>query len=145
MVAGVLLLIKHKLSILSPAGSDEAPIKTRILPKADSSGEITWVGEGTKTIDVQQMRERRMALGISVDWVRIEKIVKHRNDVEHAFPTVTQAALRTLIADTFVVIRDFLRGVLGVDPFAALGGPTWSMTNQNDLNVLLPSTWQPAA
>ena len=67
-----------------------------------------------------------MALGISVDWSRNEKIVKHRNDVEHAFPTVSQAALRTLVADSFVVIRDFLRDVLGGDPLELLGGPTWS-------------------
>lgn len=126
LVAGILLLIKQKLSELSPAGSDDVLIKQRVLPQDDGAGGITWVGEGTKTVDVQQMKDRCTSLGISVDWVRVERLVKHRNDVEHLFPTISQVALRTFVADVFVVIRDFLRDELGEDPLTVLGGPSWN-------------------
>jgi hypothetical protein len=109
LVAGILLLIKHKLSTLSEPGSDEALIKQRVLPELAGAHEIKWVGEGSKTVDVQQMKERCTSLGIKVDWSRVEKIVRHRNEIEHYFSSVPQGALRALVAESFVVIRDFLR------------------------------------
>lgn len=126
LVAGILLLIKHQLSELSPSGSDEVLIKQRILPKPDGKGGILWLGSGDKTVDVQQMRDRCTSLGITVDWPRVEKIVKHRNEVEHYFSSVTQNTLKSLLADSFVVIRDFLKTQLGEDPLEALGQATWS-------------------
>ena len=126
LVAGLLLLIKHKLADLSPAGSDEVLIKNRVLPQPDGKGGIAWCGDGTKTVDVQQMKERCTSLGVAVDWSRVDKIVKHRNDVEHYFPSITQKALRSLVADSFIVIRDFLKTQLDEDPLTALGQSTWS-------------------
>ena len=49
--AGILLLFKHKLSELSPAGSDEVLIKQKVMPKIDINS-ITWIGEGKQTVDV---------------------------------------------------------------------------------------------
>ncbi len=40
MIAGILLLFKHKLAILSPEDSDEVLIKQQILPKKDSTGKL---------------------------------------------------------------------------------------------------------
>ncbi len=126
LVAGILLLIKHKLVTLSPVGSDEVLIKQRVLPEPDEKGNVVWKGEGRKTVDVQQMQERCRSLGITVDWKRLNKIVEHRNEIEHYFPSLTQAALRTLVADSFILIRDFLRSQLDKDPLTALGTPTWT-------------------
>jgi len=126
LVSGILLLIKHKLVTLSPAGSDEVLIKQRVLPESDGKGGVVWKGEGHKTVDVQQIQERCRSLGITVDWKRVDKIVRHRNEIEHYYPSLTQAALRTLIADSFIIIRDFLRVQLGEDPLTELGTPTWT-------------------
>jgi rubredoxin len=126
LVAGILLLYKHKLSTLSPAGSDEALIKQRVLPVADGAGQVVWRGEGTRTVDVQQIRERCESLGIGIDWKRVERIVKHRNDIEHYFTGLTQDALRSLVADSFVLIRDFVRAQLSEAPLDLLGADTWN-------------------
>ena len=37
--AGILLLFKYKLELLSPPGSDKALIKQRVLPALDDEGE----------------------------------------------------------------------------------------------------------
>jgi hypothetical protein len=127
IVAGILLLYKHKLASLSPLGSDEVLIKQRVIPVSDPTVGVTWRGEGTKTVDVQQIRERCNSLGISADWKRVERIIKHRNDIEHYFSSLTQSALRSLVADAFILIRDFVRVQLGQDPLALLGADTWTV------------------
>ncbi|MEK6766658.1 MAG: hypothetical protein AABY49_10600 [Planctomycetota bacterium] len=126
LVSGILLLIKHKLSTLSPAGTDEALIKQRVLPQLDGSGGVLWKGKGKKTVDVHQMRERCEGLRVSVDWRRVQKVVDHRNEIEHYFPSLNQNALRTLIADSFIIIRDLLRTQLNEDPLTCLGAETWN-------------------
>jgi|GEM_PF-224822 len=126
LVAGTMLLIKHKLASLSPPGTDEALLKERVLPEMDGKGGIKWKGKGRKTVDVQSMEDRCKSLGIDVDWQRVRKIVAHRNDIEHYFPSLTQNALRTLVADSFIIIRDFLRTQLNEDPLIVLGAPTWT-------------------
>ncbi len=74
MYAGILLLFKHKLALLSPAGSDDVLIKKRVSPKLGKAGEIIWAGEGGKTVDVRQIKERFESLGIDTHWDRIKKI-----------------------------------------------------------------------
>ena len=126
IVSGILLLYKHKLADLSPPGSDEALVKQHVLPVANGSAGVTWRGNGTKTVNVQQIRERFGSLGISVDWKRLDRIVKRRNEIEHYFSSLTQSALESLVSDAFILIRDFVRVQLGQDPLALLGADTWS-------------------
>lgn len=126
LVAGILLLIKHRLAQLSPAGTDDALIKQQVLPIPDGAGGVTWKGKGSKTVDVQQMEDRCTSLGVKVDWKLVQRVVRQRNDIEHYFTTLNQAALRSLLADSFIVIRDFLRTELGLEPLAELGADTWS-------------------
>src|SRR5436190_1650324 len=66
--SGILLLYKEKLSILSPADSDNALIKKVIIPTKSATGEIKWVGRGKTTVDVAGIRERFDSLGIHTDW-----------------------------------------------------------------------------
>lgn len=125
--AGILLLFKHKLSQLSPSGSDEALIKQQVLPVLGEGAELEWMGKGKKTVDVHGIRERFMSLKIDVDWKRIEKINDFRNDIEHYFSDQKQEAIRSLISDSFVVINDFIRKHLDADPKELLGDKAWAV------------------
>src|SRR5437879_4668648 len=68
--AGILLLYKEALRRQSPAGSRDALMLARIVPSKDSNGNIVFIGEGKKTADTQQIRERFETLGIKTDWKR---------------------------------------------------------------------------
>ena len=114
--AGILLLFKHKLSLLSPDGTDESLIKQRVLPTKDVDGNIKWEGKGKKTVDVQQISERLESLGIDVDWKRVNEINKFRNDIEHYYSNLSDKAVQALISNSFIVIRDFISKHLGLDP-----------------------------
>ena len=126
LFAGILLLFKHKLSQLSPANSDEALLKQRILPERDENGNVVWRGSGRKTVDVQQIKERLRSLNINVDWDRVDAINEFRNDIEHYHSTQSRDAARGLISNSFIVVRDFIAEHLGQDPKALLGDDAWN-------------------
>ena len=126
LFAGVLLLFKHRLSEMSPAGSDEVLIKQNVLP-VETNGQVVWQGEGKKTVDVRQIQERFQSLRIDVDWTRIGKINRYRNDVEHYFSSLSHSAVQTLIQDCFVVIRDFVRNELHLEPLDIFDPETWGV------------------
>lgn len=123
--AGVLLLMKERLRQLSPVGSDEALIKQRILPKRAAGGDVLFQGDGKKTVDVQQIKERLQSLGVIVDWKRLDAIINVRNDIEHYCTTTTPARMKELISDTFIVVRDFITTQLDAEPVSMLGAHTW--------------------
>src|SRR5262245_29285596 len=125
--AGILLLFKHKLSVLSPRGSDEVLIKQQILPTLDPATGLRWQGRGKKTVDVQQIRERFESLKVTVDWKRVERINSYRNEIEHYFSSRPQDAVRALITDSFIVISDFIRNELNQDPLTLLGSSAWGV------------------
>jgi len=125
--AGVMLLFKHKLSLLSPQGSDEVLIKQQVLPNIDSTGDLQWTGKGKNTVGVQQIKKRFGSLGIEIDWKRVEKINRHRNDIEHYYTTKSKDSVRRLISDCFIVIRDFIANHLAGDPKDVLGDDAWTM------------------
>lgn len=126
LFSGILLLFKHKLVSLSPADSNEALIKQKILPKLSAAGEVGWIGQGKKTVDAQQIRERFEALGISVRWERVEAINTFRNDIEHYYTQLSGDAIRALLSNSFLVIRDFLSQHLAMDPKGFLGDEAWN-------------------
>jgi hypothetical protein len=125
--AGILLLFKYKLAELSPNNSDEVLIKHKILPQNSATGGVIWVGEGRKTVDVQQIRERLTALSITVDWNRVDKINQYRNDIEHYHSSLSHNTVRALITDSFLLIRDFVRIHLDEDPLNLFGTETWGV------------------
>src|SRR5258708_39828887 len=63
--AGILLLFKEKLRRLPPRG---VLMMAKIAPERNPSGSVVFVGQGRKTADVEQIRERFKALGIITDW-----------------------------------------------------------------------------
>lgn len=125
--AGVLLLFKEKLRELSPADSDEVLIKQNIRPARDTGNGIRFVGSGAKTVDVQQIKERFKSLGIATHWARVDAIIKVRNDVEHYLSTEPASRVRELIADTFIVVQDFVTRELCLEANALFGEKTWQV------------------
>lgn len=125
--AGILLLFKHKLVELSPYGSDEVLIKQKILPKLNEDNELFWIGKGKKTVDTFSIEERFKSLGISVDWKRLEKINKYRNNIEHYYSDESKESIQALLSDSFLVIRDFIRKYLHEDPKELLGEETYNI------------------
>ena len=123
--AGVLLLYKEALRRLSPDDSDEVLVKARIAPSLDGDGNVVFKGKGTKTADIQQIRERFAGLGISTDWNRFDSIAGARNDVEHFYPKLNQQALQGVIASAFSIIRQFVADELDAEPRELLGETTW--------------------
>jgi hypothetical protein len=130
VTAGVLLLFKEKLRQLSPAPSDEVLLKQKIEPTITIEGDLLFRGSGRKTVDVQQIQERFESLGIVVDWKRVNDIVKLRNDIEHYYTGEPAARLRELIANTFLLVRDFLSLHLNIPPLELLGEKTWNVLLQ---------------
>jgi ribosomal protein L37E len=125
--AGILLLYKEALRRLSPPQSDDVLIKVKSVPVRDASGVVSFVGKRKKTVDVQQIRERFDGLGIKTDWTRFDRITEVRNDLEHYFSQLTQAALQGLITDSFLIIRNFIANELAADPRALLGEDAWQV------------------
>lgn len=127
ITAGILLLFKEKLRELSPADSDEVLIKQRVQPELDANGNVIFKGDGRKTVDVQQIEDRFFSLNIETDWKRFKKVVGIRNDIEHYCTTESTDRLKELIADSFIIIRNFLSSQLGYEPVTLLGEQTWKV------------------
>jgi len=114
------------LAALSPPGSDEVLIKKEISPQKLPNDEITFVGRGRKTVDAGQIKARFKFLGVTTDWKRFTKISELRNDIEHYSTTLHRDAIRGMITDTFVIVRDFMTDELGKDAKNELGVSAWS-------------------
>jgi hypothetical protein len=105
--AGILLLFKEALRRHSPRESNEVLVMAKIAPARDKKGRVVFTGEGKKTVDAQQIRERFAALGINTDWQRFDRINDARNDVEHLFPKLDQKALEGLILERISTCAQF--------------------------------------
>lgn len=125
ITAGTLLVFKEKLRLLSPHGSDEVLLKERLRPAISPSGEVSFVGAGRKTVDVQQIKERFDALRVSVDWKRFDELVRLRNELEHYYTTASASVVQGALADAFAVLQSFITVELGREPLDLLGEQTW--------------------
>ena len=125
ITAGVLLLFKERLRQLSPDGSDEVLIKEKILPARRGGGAVGFVGKGKRTVTPGEIQDRFQALGIKVDWKRVNQLIDIRNNVEHYYTTMPHARLQQMLTDAFVVIHSFVVEQLGNDPVVLFGAETW--------------------
>ena len=107
-------------------GSEEVLINQKLLPQHGPNGSVVFKGEGKKTVDVQQIKERFESLGIVVDMATFDKISKIRNNIEHYPVTESSSAIKELVADSFLIVRDFVTKELGFEPVDLLGVPTWN-------------------
>lgn len=125
--AGILLLFKHKLVLLSGSETNAALIKQHVVPAIDSYGSVIWKGVGNKTIDVAGIKSRFKSLGISVDWEVFDRISRHRNEIEHFFSSSSEDEVADLLADCFIVIGRFLSDHLNLDAKEVLGDESWQI------------------
>jgi type I restriction enzyme M protein len=154
LYAGLLLLFKEKLLRLSPEGSEEVLIKSEIVPVYEN-GKIKFKGLGQRTIEYEQIKKRFEKLSIQFEWTRVKAIQEKRNDIEHYYTKDKKSAVREVISNTFIVIRDFVRNQLDEDPRELLGLKYWNtMLNTSDLyekeredclELLNLIDWQPSA
>ena len=128
--AGILLLYKERLRRLSPTDSNEVLLKLRIKPVISSTGVVTFVGEGRKTVDIQTIKERFAGLGIDVSWRRLDAIARIRNEIEHYYTSALRETVNQVIAESFMLIRDFLRDELHEDPINGLGAESWQQMTE---------------
>lgn len=127
ITAGILLLFKEKLRQRSPPNSHDLLIMADSKPTELSDGTVVMVGAGKKTVNVNQIKQRFSALKIEVDWNRVGKIVGARNEVEHFKSDHSEARLKELINDAFIVMSTFIEKELGQHPLQLLGGETWNV------------------
>lgn len=130
--AGILLLFKEKLSRLSPEDSDEVLIKQTILPSFDENKILHFKGKGTKTVDVQQIKERFKEFRIIVDWKVFDEINKLRNNIEHYYTEEPSHVVNEIISKSFKIIRDFCLDYLGEEPIGIFGGASWAIFLETD-------------
>ncbi|VBI28675.1 hypothetical protein [Burkholderia pseudomallei] len=134
LTAGILLLFKEKLRQLSPPDSDEVLIKKTIRPARRPDGSLGFQGEGKKTLDVQDIKERFKSLDITANFARLDEVVRLRNDIEHYRTSATTESMREVLAKSFIVIRDFIATELGEEPAELLGERTWAtLLEENDV------------
>ena len=126
ITAGVLLLFKEKLRELSNDDSDEVLLKQKIKPILKDE-KVVFVGSGKKTVDVHHIQERLTSLEVNVDWNRVHKIIKVRNNVEHYYLTENETRVKELITESFVIIQDFIKNVFNEEPADLLGEETWTV------------------
>ncbi|MDA3971821.1 MAG: hypothetical protein PF442_10770 [Desulfobulbaceae bacterium] len=126
--SGILLLYKEKLCDLSPAYDKELFIKIDIRPHRDKDGNITYraAGKSKKTVHVQQIKDRFSSLGVKIDWTVFDQINKIRNDIEHYYTTTPEAAIKEILAKSFVIIKDFIYHEFLEEPIDALGEACWN-------------------
>lgn len=127
ITAGILLLFKEKLRQLSPTSSGEVLIKQKIKPVIDNFGDVKFIGSGKKTVDVFQITERFKDLSITIDDKKLQKIIEIRNDIEHYCTNQPSNILKELLAESFIVIRDFVAIHLGHEPSQLFGSETWNI------------------
>jgi hypothetical protein len=131
--AGILLLFKEKLCRLSSPNSDEVLIKMVILPTVNKvTNEVTFLGKGKKTVDVQQIKERFKSLDIKVEWTLFDKVLDLRNNIEHYYTDQSAAVINEVISKSFILIRDFCVEYLEEEPGLLFGEKSWNIFLEAD-------------
>lgn len=130
LFSGTLLLFKHKLCLLSPKDSPDLFIKQHIKPRFNIDGQIFWESKNKNTVDVQAIKERFKDLNISVNWQIFDSANKIRNNIEHYFDNTKPYAIRAILSNLFIVIRDFITDELSQSPQVLLGDECWNILQQ---------------
>lgn len=126
ITSGMLLLFKEKLRDISPDDSDEVLIKKNIKPKI-SDGKVHFIGTGSKTVDVQEIKNRFKSLSIDVDWKNADIVINLRNEIEHYYITIGDIQVREVISKSFMVLNKFISKHLEIPPRELLGWKTWEV------------------
>lgn len=127
LYAGILLLFKEKLRRLSPNDSNEALVKKRVsIEKSESGDVLSIVGKGDQTVDFHEIKDRFENLKIYVDWKVMKDVNRLRNTIEHYCSNASHGQVKELLADTFIIVNDFLVRHLGHKPEDIFGEKLWN-------------------
>jgi len=78
------------------------------LPTLGSKENLIFQGSGKKTIDIQQIIERFEILGIIIEDKALKGTLDIRNDIEHYGTPEIPSRLKGLMADSFIILRNFI-------------------------------------
>jgi hypothetical protein len=133
LTAGLILLFKVKLQELSPEGTDEVLLRSKILPNIDEKGDVFWKGKGNKTVDVDEIIERLTSLGVDgVEWNRLKTLRNIRNEIEHYYSKHPTSRIIEAMASSFYLIQQFVPRHLGLSPQELLGKKYWNYLVDQD-------------
>lgn len=106
--AGILLLYKYKLQQLSPDGSNEVLLKSKIVPQQNAkTGLISFKGSGKRTVNVHEIIERFEELNISINKDNLKALGDVRNDTEHYYVQQTGINVKEVITKAFHLFTEF--------------------------------------
>lgn len=133
LTAGLLLLFKVKLQVMSTPDSSEALLKEKVTPIMGPDGQPIWVGSGKKTADVRTIISRLDGLGVDgVEWKLLEALTNTRNDIEHYYSTRPTSVLLETVANCFHLIQQFVPIHLGISPVSLLGEDIWTFLTEQE-------------
>lgn len=104
LYAGVLLLGKEVLVRHAPKVDRDLLLASRVEPKPDGDGGVTFVKAGDQTVDFETLGRRLNTFGVDVDLRHMKRLNKTRNSVEHRSTEMSAEALREQIAAVFPVV-----------------------------------------
>ena len=132
--AGMLLLFKSWLAEESAERNyDLLRAETKEVKKL-SPEDWSDISEA-KTAGFGEIKDR---IGAKVDWVRIDKLHDYRNRIEHAFISGghKESDVVRCLAQSFLVIRDFMKKEIGEDPARRLSLDGWdTLFNEHDVHL----------
>jgi hypothetical protein len=127
--AGVLLLCKAVLWKHSP-DAEGSLIFLRFDPVVEA-GKVKWELDKSKTVDVNEIKERFKLLGLKLDWAKLSAIRKHRNDIEHLYATATAATVKASLASALPLITSIMTDLLDMPPEHEFQDDIWAELLQN--------------
>lgn len=127
LTSGLILLFKVLLQELSPEGTDEVLLKSKITPGVDNDGKITWKGKGNKTVDVDEIIDRLTGLGVEgIEWNKLRALRDIRNEIEHYYTKRPFNRVMEAMASSFHLIQQFAPKYLAANPSELLGKNYWN-------------------
>ena len=131
--AGILLLCKEKLRLLSP--TDNILLYKIFIPKMTHSttGDpvVTIQPSGKNTVDFDDIKKRFKEFNIEIDWKPLERVNAIRNEIEHLHFAQPRDAVREALSQSYSVIERLLQDALGYEPVNVLGKDCWGTLLEN--------------
>ena len=113
--AGLLLLAKECLVHAAPEADPMHIIGAKFKPRPDGNGGVEYIVDGYTTVDLGQIKKRFKDFDLTWPDVKIERLQRFRNDLEHYHLKEPAGKLREAIASSFPMLVDFFK-ILGKEP-----------------------------
>ncbi|MBE6375911.1 MAG: hypothetical protein E7050_05535 [Lentisphaerae bacterium] len=120
LFAGLLLLFKSKLAEVSKDDNFSLLIAPSVKTPYD-------IQQRPKTVGYYDLIKRLKEQEVNVDWEKIKDLHAYRNDIEHYFApdSKSDSIVRGYIANSFLIIKQFLEKDLGYNPQECFAEDIW--------------------